>query len=207
MSNPKHIVVFNAPPRSGKDEAATYFKEKLEKKGVSCAIHTFKHGLIEVASKFLGVSKEEFLHDYDDCTEAGVWCKDIPQWHVGGKYLSSREVLIHVSENVLKPTFGEGVCGKMFVESWPDAEVILVPDGGFAAEIEEVIDSSDVRLLDIVKIKRTGCTFKGDSRGYLPDLTYSSTGVLPLYLTLENNSTLQDFHTTLDAALTVLFSN
>ena len=74
--------------------------------------------------------------------------------------------MIWISEDVIKPRFGNGYFGKRFAE---DAEVNDIPvictDGGFPDEIIELIRGGhEVKLC---RLHREGYTFEGDSRDYI----------------------------------------
>ena len=166
------VVVFNGPARSGKDSASSHM----------CKIRTnsyhraFKDELFKICANTLGISVEEYQTDYDRQTPDKVWwMKDLPSVFTSAAMLSpseksafsQREFLIHMSENVIKPSFGKDAFGKSFVNSLPEEGVVFVSDSGFPEELQPVIDHVGVENVLVVRIQRDGCSFEGDSRDYL----------------------------------------
>ena len=172
------VVVFNGPPRSAKDTAANHLVGLINSQDGNLVAHkrNFKDQLVSIAAKILGISAEEFLTDYDCKTPDHVWwCKDLASLSTTAsmaamgekKVYSQREWLIHVSESVIKPSFGDQAFGRMFVNSLPEEGIVFCGDSGFASELQPVIDHVGVENVLVVRIQREGCTFEGDSRSYL----------------------------------------
>jgi len=168
-TDPTHkVVIFNGPPRSGKDLATEFCCELFN--GTHASMKT---PLIKLTADLLSISVEEFLHHYDckcdDVTSAEydcTWVKDLPMYQINGEYRSKREVIIHVSENIIKPTFGDDVFGKLAEANLPEG-VVFFSDGGFLDEIQPIADKVGIENILIVHIEREGCTFEGDSRDYV----------------------------------------
>ncbi|QGT52236.1 hypothetical protein [Vibrio phage MZH0603] len=165
---PNKVVIFNGPPRSGKDLATSFCCEYFNGKHA-----TLKESLIKLTADFLGITVEDFLNHYDaKCDDktyeesACVWVKDLPMYKVGETYLSKREALIHVSENVMKPSFGDDVFGKMVADNLPEG-LVFFSDGGFPEEVQPLADKVGIENILIVHIKRDNYTFEGDSRDYV----------------------------------------
>jgi len=168
LDAPNKVVIFNGPPRSGKDLATEFCCEYF--KGTHASMKT---SLIKLTASTLGLTVEEFLKHYDEkCNdktyeESGcVWVKDLSMYPVNGGYLSKRRALIHVSENVVKPTFGDSVFGKLAADNLPKG-LVFFSDGGFPDEIQPIADKVGIENMLIVHIKREGYTFEGDSRDYV----------------------------------------
>jgi hypothetical protein len=195
------IVVFNSPPRGGKGVAASHMTKTINSQACFLpASHLeFKDELFKIAANTLGISVEEFLEGYDEtigeyskrtdwdnryCFQdyydlcggdyskfESMWMKDIKMYKIGGLHLSKREVLIHMSENVIKPSFGKDAFGKALVSQLPYVGVVFISDSGFPEELQPVINHVGADNVLVVRIQRQGCTFKGDSRNYLePDM-------------------------------------
>lgn len=167
-TQPNKVVIFNGPPRSGKDLATEFCCEYFNGTHAS-----MKAPLLKLTADSLDVSVEEFLHNYDEeCVDADretwdcVWVKDLPMYLVNAELISKRQALIHVSENIIKPTFGDAAFGKLAAETLPEGAVFF-SDGGFPDEVQPIADKVGIENIMIVHIKREGYTFEGDSRDYV----------------------------------------
>lgn len=169
------VVVFNAPPRAGKDFAAdsciAYFKGSF-----SVGKASFKQKLVELTKLFFKVNSKDWDDRYDKRnpyyiegdTYSIEWMKDVP-WgslELQGRCLSQREAMIFVSEEVIKPVYGEGAFGTALAESLCK-ELTFVPDSGFPLELQPVLDKVGADNVLVVRIRRDGCNFDGDSRNWL----------------------------------------
>ncbi len=193
------VMVFNAKPRAGKDFSANFLANSLG----NTAVLSFKDKLILAASNFLGITSEQFLEGYDKKTEecledwnGGVydyysieWFKDVPMYSVNGKLYSKRGILIHVSENVLKPLFGEEVMGLALVNDLPEDGYVFVPDSGFHKELMPVIDAVGKDNVTVVRLHRDGCDFGLDSRSYLNEEDFDE-DCRPNFVDIDNNEGL-----------------
>ena len=86
------ILIFNGPPGSGKDLCCEYLKSK------GFEHIEFKNQLYVETIKYFGVDKQWFFDGYTRER------KEIKEPLLNG--MSRREAMIHVSENVLKPKYG-----------------------------------------------------------------------------------------------------
>jgi len=181
---PNKIVIFNGPPGSGKSEAAKWSCLKLG--GVQV---DFKQRLLDVASCMSGMDEEEWYDIYDNRNDPSRPRKETPLEPLGG--LSQRQLLIKISEEWMKPTFGQDVFGKALVNQIKTAYnpfgVFFSGDGGFKWEVAPVVEHFGKENVMLVRIFRKGCSFDGDSRNYLP-LDMFDVGE-----DLYNNSTLEVF--------------
>lgn len=172
------VVVFNSAPRSGKNIAADYMCNTINTQDSNLVAYhkAFKDELFKICANTLGISVEEYQTDYDRQTPDKVWwMKDLvsistsASMKVQGekKLYSQREFLIHMSENVIKPSFGKDAFGKAFVNSLPEEGIVFVSDSGFPEELQPVIDHVGAENVLVIRIQREGCSFEGDSRDYL----------------------------------------
>ncbi|CAM0062137.1 deoxynucleoside monophosphate kinase [Vibrio phage K406] len=207
------VCVFNSPPRGGKGVAASHMKQVINnQEGNLSDFHMeFKDELFKLTANFLGITVDEFLDGYDEKVvdffnsgsigmnyafmEDGItedsWLKDLPMYEFpDGVRRSKREALIYVSENVIKPSFGEDAFGKALVAQLPENGIVFVSDSGFPEELQPVIDHVGVENVLVVRIQREGCTFEGDSRSYLdPDMFEQDVK----FLQILNNGTEDEF--------------
>ena len=94
-----HILVLNAPPGAGKDAICSYLSENI-----SGVFHEeVKKLLFEVATRSAGVSKDLWNSLYDRRYKE----KPCPYLQIDGIQVSPRKWMIHCSENVIKPIFGQ----------------------------------------------------------------------------------------------------
>jgi hypothetical protein len=170
------IIVMNGCPNSGKDTAADYVAEKYQAQHLR-----FKDGLYKVAAMVAGVDVESMKYV---ATQRDTKEVPDPYFCVNGEFVSPRQWLIHCSENIVKPLLGKDFFGKQLAQSIT-SDLVVCSDGGFESEIVPLIEAGhDVYVL---RIERDGYTFEGDSRSYLPALTFYKTFLV------NNNGTLDQF--------------
>lgn len=155
------IVILNAPPHCGKDTIANILKDSH-----GFAKTEFKHTMFKAALGLSGLSEEEYMARYNNRE-----LKESPWDKLGG--LSCRGFMIHISENVMKPLFGQDVFGKRASSACDFAmtcgyDNIVFSDGGFIDEIKALHEGGHEVL--VVRLHRDGYGFGNDSRNYLyPD--------------------------------------
>lgn len=177
----KKIFIFNSPPNSGKDVVAHHISKTF-----GFEVLSFKERLIEITQAVYGVSKLEWDLLY---TREG---KETPHWKLRnsrkGVWMSPRQALIYISEEVIKPRYGKDYFGVALSNKIEDSDcsVFLIPDGGFVEEVKPLIEKFGKENITKVKVVRDGCTFEGDSRKDIDDSLFSNT------LILNNNSNLDN---------------
>lgn len=145
---------------SGKDYAAEYIKNAF-----GGHVFSFKKYLVDLTKNFYCLGSSVWEEWY---TEKG---KNVPREALGG--LSQREALIHVSENVIKPVFGDEVFGECAALDLQDEQhernihLAVSSDSGFEEETYPLIDFFGANNVFIVQLYSEGCSFDGDSRSYL----------------------------------------
>lgn len=198
-----HVIIFNGPPGSGKDEACSYLTCQHGFKHLS-----FKYQLFIEAIKYYNVSKEWFMFGYQDRNT-----KEQPEVLLNGK--SRREALIHVSEDIIKPKYGKGFFGKQAAKQINSVNDYCFSDGGFIEELQEIINTIGAKNVTVIQLLRDGCSFKNDSRRYFNGLIFDehilghSTQINQSYIMPEsldvrirrvhNNGTLSEFYKLLAA--------
>ena len=180
----KKVIIYNAPPNSGKDVAAQLPKP------VSTRHVEFKNKLIELTCVIYSVTRQYFDSIYTR------ELKDTPMDFLFG--LSPRQALIKVSEECIKPNYGADYFGKALATNIDkiNAPYFECSDGGFALEIPPLYEIIKPENLLIVRVYRSGCDYIGDSRSYIhPQDVHPLTKVIDLY----NNSTLVNYKNTVSS--------
>jgi hypothetical protein len=180
----RQVIVFNAPPDSGKDIAVDYMEEYLRFTGRNVKHLEFKETLFALVKSTYGVTDEvwEGLYTREN--------KELPSYYLtyNGLPISPREALINMSEKVIKPLYGDKAFG-LAACSGIIKGINLFSDGGFNAEMLPIIELVGARNVLIVKIFRDGRDYSKDSRDYL-DTDYLGVDCVHVH----NNSTLEDFY-------------
>ena len=155
MDEKNQIIILNGPPGSGKDAMAHWITK------LSYEHLCFKDDMFKMAIALSGVTDLEWFERYNDRE-----LKDAPWDAING--MSQRELMIHLSENVIKKVHGPGVFGKLLAERvCPDTDYV-VSDGGFPEEIQALADAvRETHDVVVIRINRPGCTFDFDSRRYV----------------------------------------
>lgn len=105
--------------------------------------------------------------------------------------LSVREALISLSEDWVKPTFGEAWFGQLLAANLPPTGWGCISDSRFLPELKPIIDA---HCVVVVRIHRIGHTFSGDSGSYIyPSFTQS--------FDVPNNGTREDLLVCLEKIL------
>lgn len=161
----KPIFVLNAPAQTGKDTIANHFVDDS-----SILKAAFKDPMYEIFMATTGLNRKEF----HDLYETPGW-KDTPQEITNGK--TPRELMIHISENFIKPFYGKDYFGKWVGEYIQRVErdaigeevVWVIPDSGFQHEYDALKAIHGDRLI-LISLEREGRRdFGGDSRNWVFD--------------------------------------
>ena len=172
------IICLNAPPDSGK----TQVQKHLVRCHDNADIESFKNGLTTVTRSFYDVTKDTWDEWY---TTEG---KEKVRSELNG--MSCREALIHVSEHVIKPIFGDQVFGEMLVKRVNKLEkytdLLIIDDNGFGDELVPLAHEYGANNLFQIRIHREGKSFKKDSRNWVDKHYFQAS------FDLVNNGTLVD---------------
>lgn len=148
------IVIFNGPPASGKDEAASLYKENFGFGNLS-----FKYQLFKETVKYFDVDERWFMEGYNN--------REIKEkQEIALNMMSRREAMIHVSEDIIKPKEGLDYFGKMVAEEIEEGNHYAIADGGFVEELEPLIEKVGAENIVIVQLTREGHDYSTDSRKY-----------------------------------------
>ena len=148
------IVIFNGPPASGKDEAASLFKQEFGFGNLS-----FKYQLFKETIEHFKVDKEWFMEGYNDRSQ-----KEKKEFALGDR--SRREAMIHVSEDIIKPRNGKSFFGWKVSKEIEEGKHYAIADGGFIEELEPIIEKVGNENIIIVQLTREGHDYSTDSRRY-----------------------------------------
>jgi len=156
-----HQYIFvNGPRRSGKDTAVRF----INKEWLNVRHRKFATPLKEACASLFGVSPT-LLKELE---REGSVLKTEPCDLFFGK--SWVEVLIWLSEEVMKPKFGPTVFGDLMATNlcaFTATPFTVISDCGFVSEVLPVIKLFGVRNCHVIRLFRPGHTFEGDSRQYL----------------------------------------
>lgn len=148
-------IVFNSPPNSGKDFLGEKLAEFLEGN-----VLRYKDNLYTETAQYMQQPLCRFIElatdrDTKDSNILYDYCREV--------YVTPREALMHVSENIIKPNKGKGYFGGQLVKQLTDGWNIIT-DGGFEEEFAPVAEASD--RLYVIQLSADKCSFEGDSRDY-----------------------------------------
>jgi len=151
----KKIILFNGPPKSGKDFGAQYVEANFE----GAILNKFAKVLKERTHALYGFHWR--THDYyEDCKNDS---------HKDFLGLSPRQAYINVSETYFKPTHGEKVFGILLAQELDKSEwdLVAISDSGFKGEAEVLIDKYGAENITLIRVHREGCDFSKDSRSHI----------------------------------------
>lgn len=190
----KKIILFNGPPGSGKDTLVKLFIELVQ----DVFHYKMAYPLKDSCHKMLGL--QGTLEDLEHLKEFPISISVIDNFarqnadgelhksiKLEGNEMSLRQFYIHLSENFMKPTFGDNVFGELAVSHIKAVSnrYVGISDCGFAKEIEPLIREFGVENFILVRVHREGKDFSRDSRSYI-----SLEGVKTY--DVQNNGTIYD---------------
>lgn len=195
------IFIFNGPPGSGKDAACILFKE------LGYTHLSFKEQLFTETIKYFNVTREWFMKDYENRAVKESPCPELNGY-------SRRSAMIFVSEEYIKPKFGQDYFGDMLARQLNLDDDFCVSDGGFKEEITPIINKLGADKIILVQLTREGCNFSSDSRRYINGtfeeeyILGKKTPITSDYILEEkfpiktyrvhNNATVNEFHSVLN---------
>lgn len=154
--------ILNAPPRSGKDSLKDYMIENT-----AAGEYMFKAKLFAIAYVSGNFTPTEWQSVWIPRYESDL--KDEPWERLGG--LSQRQYLIKISEEWIKPTFGNDYFGICLADSirTDNLDLAIISDGGFPDEVQPLIDILGKENVFILQWNKKGCSFDNDSRNYITE--------------------------------------
>ncbi|MCL6409130.1 hypothetical protein EXT70_26320, partial [Dickeya dadantii] len=104
------LVNLNGPAGCGKDALCDEIEQYVNTPGYEVIHMEFKELLFDIAIRSSGVSRKLWFALY----EREYKERPCPYLQINGENVSPRDWMIHCSENIMKPTFGNDVFGKAF---------------------------------------------------------------------------------------------
>lgn len=158
-----NFILFNGPPRSGKDTAAKIAFDYIQANKNNWPVW----------EKFSFPNKKSFAGclnlsmDVQGNVEYYEAQKDTATTPFGVTY---RQFQIDISEKFLKPVYGQNIFGKLLLARCEYVDpninpVFVVSDCGFQIECDVLKDHNVL----LIRMRRDGCTFVGDSREYVAE--------------------------------------
>lgn len=164
----RKIIYFNGPPQVGKSYGADAMRSFVQ---INAPYLQPRHlDQAEPLKKAAHALFDAFHSwDYYDTREGA------PLKSQGcGDFLgmSPREAYISMSEEYLKPKFGDAALGFLLrkrVVRYNGTQFFVVSNCGFVPELEPIIDLFGQRNVMILEVHSAGRDFSNDSRGYVGD--------------------------------------
>lgn len=173
------VILFNGGIECGKDTIGRLLADELKSHHQDVVITGFKAALFEAVKDEFELSESEwaeFMARYNDrATKEQKW----DRLYSHCKIYSPRGAMIHVSEDIYKPRYGNSAFGLMLVDhlketvSRVNVDYFICPDSGFIEELKPVCDNFDVLFFSL----RGRGTFEGDSRRLLHEQECLDAGV------------------------------
>lgn len=158
---PKFLFL-NGPPHCGKDAITKELTQyvKFQHLKFSMPIKRAVAALLDIRESDLEAFKDVQSHILQP---AGTTLKEYRD--------KPRDLLIAMSEDLLKPRYGSDFFGRIF---WQHARnsassLIISSDCGFESEVERVVSNAGAHNCRLIRLHRDGTSFDGDSRSYLGD--------------------------------------
>lgn len=151
------VILFNGPPRSGKDTCTKYLTDNYE----GAEHYKLSRFLKEETLRRLQIPVAELEAPLQTYFEI---LKDTPLDVFGGS--TPRKAVIKMDKTLIKD-FGEGYLVRRFFEYAKEDKVYVLSDSGKPSELEIFKELTPVgSLITVVRLSRGNLTFRGDSRKY-----------------------------------------
>lgn len=190
-SNDPFVILFNGPPKSGKDTIAKLLREYIDSQSeIPTHMLHFATPMRDMAMNLVGESGFQRYNEIKDLPQPMLKRAGIDD----DGFDSIRQFMIGISEQFMKMRYGRDIWGRILLHRYAGnwwgklPAIVLIPDLGFTSEFNVVASATTPRRVVIVQTHREGTSFAGDSRNYVEPSPYS--GVHKV--TLRNDSTPQD---------------
>ena len=153
-----YIVCFNGPPYSGKDTMARMLADHMDSQQV--AVPTM---VVSLSMPLRRIAFQMIGETYNPARYKAFKETKFEQFGVTG-----RQLMIDVSEKLLKPCYGSAIMVKMLLRELQGfTGVALIADSGFQCEIDPLINAVGAANLYVARVQRDGCSFADDSREWV----------------------------------------
>ena len=153
----KTIILLNGPPGCGKDTVAAIMKKKMR----STELYKMASPLKKAFGALLNLdSKLLYGLTETDSKDRPIW-REFPT--------TPRDILIKLSEDVMKPFFGPDIFGVIAVQGIDQiiASRVVISDIGFTEEVVPIAKRYGYNRVFGLAISREGHDFENDSRCYI----------------------------------------
>ena len=160
MRHAQSVTILNGPAGCGKDTLAALVQPAAQVE--------FKDSLYYETAQYYGIYIDAFKEACADRErkEAPYFCVQTFKRFS----LSPRQMLIHVSEEVIKPEYGKGYFGEAAAREWiGKCCPLIASDGGFPDEVLPITDTFGCDNVLVIRLHRDGYNFVGDSRSYIQE--------------------------------------
>lgn len=189
MSNLK-VLLLNGPPRAGKDTAADLITKRWTAQMPCNRPMTMKMAepLRRAVCGLLSIPDADIEKLKD-----GNWL---------GADRGVRRLMIGISEDVMKPLFGQRVFGQLLAEriayfnELEHSDRFIISDSGFLIEAEPLVDAFGPENVSVVQIHRPEHSFDGDSREWV-DLLHRGVSLTKV----TNSGSIEEFDQSLWTAV------
>jgi hypothetical protein len=186
VRQPKKVVLMNGPPGCGKDTIASHLVPyfAFQKMKFAAPIKRMAAALLDMDVSSIEKHKEnEFNILCKETLKDGLY-NETPEY---GPKDTLRRFLIRLSEDFLKPLYGDTYFGRIAARELQRSSnsLIIFTDSGFAKEAAAVVRSVGPSNTLLIRLHRDLCDFKGDSRSYL-------SGIAEREVDIVNSGTISD---------------
>ena len=177
---PMLVVLLNGPPKSGKDTIADALVQSVgplwsANYKLSSVLKATAKAMFSLSdTQYKALERPENKDKKGTAKSYGVLTNK-----------SWREVLISLSEDYIKPTYGKDFFGCAAAKalntfSSSGYSHVFISDSGFREEAETLVTMCPTCNFTLVRLHRAGTNFSNDSRSYWPNQTQVETHAVPL---------------------------
>lgn len=183
----KKVVFLNGPPKCGKDTIATHLVPyfAFQKMKQAAPLKRAVAGLLDMTVEAVERHKDAEFQILRHEQRGPDGSHGTPSYDYGPPD-TIRGLLIHISEKLLKPLYGNTFFGRIAARELQRSSysLIIITDTGFDDECDPIIRAVGKSNTILLRIHRANCTFEGDSRSYLGDIAgknidISNDGTIP----------------------------